>query len=305
MCHKGLWITATPVVRTDRQTQLWWEQFLGCYSHPAKPKASSEGGVYNFCESSFYWNQHKTYKKVQRVQPSSLGMTPLLPTPPLPVYLHNSSLCSCWLATTSTCLCWGCSTPPRPGCRNHHRLPPRRGDHSQHTPLKAEHRWWGRSQLIPHSTLLIHPQADPSTSIFIFYNIDHIHPEHTKCIKNHTQTTEPTTTERLIMVTCISSAHIHVCYLLPGVCPWVVDFHTLPHQGPVVAPGGVEQPTEHTNTCQAQPGQPQHRDRAAHPCFCSCPWPWPLQGTSKSMSHMCIMISSAPAHPVALQQPAQ
>ena len=86
------------------------------------------------------------------------------------------------------------------------------------------------------------------------------------CIKNHTQTTEPTTTERLIVLTCISSTHVHVCYLLPGVCPWVVDFDTFPHQGPVMAPSGVEQPAEHTDTCQAQPGQTQHRDRAAHPC---------------------------------------
>lgn len=89
------------------------------------------------------------------------------------IYLRNFSPCSCWLVVTSTCLCWGYSIPPRPNCRNHHLLPPRRGDHSPHTHLKSRAQMVRRGLTHPtqHVTrhVLIHSQADTSSSIFITF----------------------------------------------------------------------------------------------------------------------------------------
>lgn len=48
-------------------------------------------------------------------------------------------------------------------------------------------------------------------------------------------------------VTCVTTAHIHVCHLLPSVCPGIVNLDTLPHQGSVVSPSGIQLSAEYPN----------------------------------------------------------
>lgn len=53
-------------------------------------------------------------------------------------------------------------------------------------------------------------------------------------------------------ITCIASAHVHVCHLLPGICSRIVNLDTLPHQGPIVPTCGVQLPTEDPNPWKAE-----------------------------------------------------
>lgn len=112
---------------------------------------------------------------------------------------------------------------------------------------------------------------------------------------------QPSAKDRLIVVTCISSAHIHVCYLLPGVCSWIVDFHTLPDQGTIVPSRRIQQPTENANTCQTEPSIAKHTQQRLHmpgsaTGFCISPRHF------QNMGYMCFSITqhlvSSPPKPI-------
>lgn len=112
---------------------------------------------------------------------------------------------------------------------------------------------------------------------------------------------QPSAKDRLIVVTCISSAHVHVCYLLPGVCSWIVDFHTLPDQGTIVPSRRIQQPTENTNTCQTEPSIAKHTQQRLHmpgsaTGFCISPRHF------QNMGYMCFSITqnlvSSPPKPI-------